>query len=403
MRQIIKRITAGLLTAAFLVSSISGAAPSAAAATLSNSENDDAVTIKNEYVELSVNKENAGYVIKTIEGDILTKTDNNKPLNYRGGEGDTSFATLRINGKNYVYGNTKNGGRFITKPYIDADRIISTWVQDDICVTQTLTLLLDSQDEKLGAVKIDYTVWNTNDVSEGEEGAVNVGARLVLDTQLGAQDYAVYEMMPNDVNGTYIQYTRETEILKEDMSAHFRSLDNNYQPRVVAYGYPDDSGTKPDRMIFGHWYHMAENLWDYEVAGHSFVDTDAAKFKTADSAVAMYWDEDLLAADAKRTYSYYYGIQSNEDVGETDSVKLSVSMDKDYLVLNEDKTGYVDDVVNVQVMIANTLPNSKTRPRMALKLAIDTEYLSILSAQDDNGQMFDYIHVKLQKRPDKSC
>lgn len=389
MKKMLKRITAGLLTAAFLVSSISGAAPSAAAATLSNSEDDNAVTVRNEYVELSVNKKNAGYVIKTIEGDVLTKTDNNKPLNYRGGEGDTSFATLRINGKNYIYGNTKNGGRFITEPYIDADRIISTWVQDDICVTQTLTVLNDSQDEKLGAVKIDYTVWNTNDASEGEAGNVNVGARLVLDSQLGAQDYAVYEMAPNDVNGTYIQYTRETEILKDDMSAHFRSLDNNYQPRVVAYGYPDDSGTKPDRMIFGHWYAMAENLWDYEIIGHSFVDTDAAKYKTADSAVALYWNEESLAADAKRTYSYYYGIQSNEDVGETDSVKLSVSMDKDYLVLNEDKTGYVDDEVSLQVMVSNTLPNSKTRPRMAVKLAIDTDYLSILSAQDDNGQMLD--------------
>ncbi|MBO5371425.1 MAG: fibronectin type III domain-containing protein [Lachnospiraceae bacterium] len=381
MKQIMKRILAGLLIVIFLTGSMSNSMVEVLAATISSLETEDAVTLKNEYVEVSVNKKNAGYVIKTIEGDILTKTDNNKQLNYRGGEGDTSFVTLRINGKNYIYGNTRNGGKFITKPYVDADKIISTWTQDDITVTQTLTMLTDSQDEKLGAVKIEYTVWNTNDASAGEEGAVNVGARLVLDTQLGAQDYAVYEMAPNDVNGTYIQYTRETAFAQNDIAAHFRSLDNNYQPRLVAYGYPDDSGIKPDKLVFGHWYNMAENLWDYEILGDSFVDTDAARYKTADSAIAMYWNESSLGADEKRTYSYYYGIQSNEDVGENDTVKLSVSMDKDYLTLNEEKTGYVDDEIHLQVMVSNTMPNSKTRAKMAVKLAIDTDYLTVLSAE----------------------
>lgn len=386
MKQKLKRIFAGLLLVIFLAGNMNSATMEVLAATISNMETEDAVIIKNEYVELSVNKKNAGYVIKTREGDILTKTDNNKPLNYRGGEGDTSFATLRINGKNYIYGNTKNGGRFLTRPYVDADKIISTWTQDNICVTQTLTVLTDSQEEKLGAVKITYTVWNTNDASMGEEGTVEVGARLVIDTQLGVQDYAVYEMAPTDVNGTYIQYTRETEFAQEDISAHFRSLDNNYQPRVVAYGYPDDSGIKPDKMVFGHWYAMAESLWDFEISQESFVDTDSAKYKTADSAVAMFWNESSLGADEKRTYSYYYGIQSNEDVGENDTVKLSVSMDKDYLVLNEEKTGYVDDEIHLQVMVSNTMPNSKTRAKMAVKLAIDTDYLTVLSAKDDTGQ-----------------
>ncbi len=386
MKQILKRIFAGLLIVFFMTGSMSSSMVEVLAATISSFEKEDAVVIRNEYVELSVNKKNAGYVIKTREGDILTKTDNNKQLNYRGGEGDTSFATLRINGKNYIYGNTKNGGKFLTKPYAEADKIISTWTQDNICVTQTLTVLTDSQDEKLGAVRIEYTVWNTNDVSMGDEGAVNVGARLVLDTQLGAQDYGVYEMAPTKENGTYIQYTRETEFEQKDIAAHFRALDNNYQPRIAAYGYPDDSGIKPDRMVFGHWYPMAQNLWDYELFGDSFVDTDAVKYKTADSAVAMYWNEAALAADEKRTYSYYYGIQSNEDVGENDTVKLSVSMDKDYLVLNDENTGYVDDTINLQVMVSNTMPNSKTRAKMAVKIAIDEEYLSVLSAKDDNGR-----------------
>ena len=145
-------------------------------------DNQEQITLSNQYVQLIVSKNTGGYTLKTLAGDVLTKTDDNKQLLYQGSGGDSSFTTLRVDGRNYIYGSIKNGGEFLVRPYVQNNQVISTWRQDDITVTQTLTLLTDSGEDLLGTVKAEYLIVNTGNRE------LQVGARMVLDTMLGAQD-----------------------------------------------------------------------------------------------------------------------------------------------------------------------------------------------------------------------
>ena len=62
------------------------------------------VTISNQYIKVIVNEENGGYVIATLDGDILKKSDDNAALTHRGEHYDTSFTSFRIDSDEYVFG-----------------------------------------------------------------------------------------------------------------------------------------------------------------------------------------------------------------------------------------------------------------------------------------------------------
>ena len=81
----VKRLTAILLFVAVILSVIPTGFVSAGDA------GDGTVEISNDYIRVTVNKENGGYVISTAEGDILKKSDNNVSLTHRGEYFDTSF------------------------------------------------------------------------------------------------------------------------------------------------------------------------------------------------------------------------------------------------------------------------------------------------------------------------
>ena len=60
--------------------------------------------IANRYIKVVVNNKNGGYVISTLEGDILKKSDNNAALTHRGENYDTSFTSFKIGDDEYVFG-----------------------------------------------------------------------------------------------------------------------------------------------------------------------------------------------------------------------------------------------------------------------------------------------------------
>jgi c-di-AMP phosphodiesterase-like protein len=57
---------------------------------------DDLTEISNQYIKVIVNNKNGGYVISTLEGDILKKSDNNAFLTHRGEYYDTSFTSFKV-------------------------------------------------------------------------------------------------------------------------------------------------------------------------------------------------------------------------------------------------------------------------------------------------------------------
>ena len=66
-------------------------------------------SIDKRYIRVQVSKENGGFVVNTVNGDTLKKSDNNKKLLFHTGEYDTSFVSFRITEadgtqKDYIFG-----------------------------------------------------------------------------------------------------------------------------------------------------------------------------------------------------------------------------------------------------------------------------------------------------------
>ena len=99
-----KRLLAFLLCFALILPMVPAAAFAA---------DDDAFTLDNGYIEVSVSKKNGGFLVNTLEGDLLKKSDNNKKLLYHSGAYDTSFVSFRVgsgaSAKDYLFGGQYDG------------------------------------------------------------------------------------------------------------------------------------------------------------------------------------------------------------------------------------------------------------------------------------------------------
>ena len=98
-----KRWIAWLLCAAMVI----GLVPTMAVSALAD-ELAEAYTLSDDYISVSVSKKNGGFTVRTVEGDRLKKSDNNKELLYHDGQYDTSFVSFRVedgnNYKDYIFG-----------------------------------------------------------------------------------------------------------------------------------------------------------------------------------------------------------------------------------------------------------------------------------------------------------
>ena len=97
-----KRIVSWLLSVAMIL----GLIPTSAVTALASEP--EAETVSDTYISVSVSRKNGGFTIKTVEGDRLKKSDNNKKLLYHDGQYDTSFLSFRVgegeNVKEYLFG-----------------------------------------------------------------------------------------------------------------------------------------------------------------------------------------------------------------------------------------------------------------------------------------------------------
>jgi hypothetical protein len=118
------------------------------------------VTVENEYIRVTVSRENGGYTISTKKGDILKKTDDNKALTHRGENFDTSFTSFQIDGdsgKEYVFGTDYGFLGLASSPVAttsDSAGITSWWSVNDLEITQRIELVNSDSSEQLGTAMI---------------------------------------------------------------------------------------------------------------------------------------------------------------------------------------------------------------------------------------------------------
>ncbi len=317
----------------------------------------DTISLDNGYIKADVSKDNGGFAIYTTEGDKVTKSDNNKMLLFHSDEDDTSFTSFKVTRgttvNEYIFGGTYKGSSKVDVKEANGE-ITATWSVDDITFTQTISLI-NSGSTDHGTVYISYSAKNSGAPAE-------IQARILLDTALGYQDYAYYEI------GEDIPVEQEKTVTLTGKS--FYAVDDLFNPTVTAYtlnAAVDNKECKPYQTTFAHWNNLAATVFDYTPdASMTFTNQYNKKYLTADSAVAMYFDMGKVAKDKSATIATNYGIYSNETVTEEATVAVNLKA-PEAMVLNADKTGYTEDgVFTVETNFKNISNSNYERVRVAV-------------------------------------
>lgn len=303
--------------------------------------------IKDGYVLVQVSTSNGGFYIGTEEGDKLTKSDDNKNLLYPDSNFDTSFTSFRVTRggvtRDYVFGRDYTymglACEKVTVARSASNAITAKWAVDGLEFEQTIALMGADTNEH-GMAYISYKV-----TEKSGAPVENVEARVMMDTALGYQDYAVY--MLGQTDGSYTTVEREQTVSGKDYNNYFFAYDSKTAPTVTAYtvnASVDGEVIVPSKVTFAHWNNLAASVFDYEPSvddPFNFTDPYNLDFMTADSAVALYYPMGNIEASGKgKSVGLYYGVYSNHEA--TDGKVVMNFISSGNMILNDDETAYKD-------------------------------------------------------------
>lgn len=324
-----KRLFSWLLCAAMVI----GLLPTMAVTALAD-ELAEAYTLSDDYISVSVSKKNGGFTVRTVEGDRLKKSDNNKKLLYHDGQYDTSFLSFRVGegnaAKDYIFGGSypSSSGVAVTE---ESGTVKAVWSVDGLTFTQSIALANTSSNES-GMVSLSLSVTN------GSGAAVPVQTRILYDTTLGEQDFGYYQY--NNTSTQKAETISQEKVLTSDIPQQLFATDDPYSPSVLAYSVNNDK--QPTKVAFGHWSHLASTLFDFTpVETLDFTNT-RSEYMTADSAYALYFNLGSVAAGGSTSLNTYYGVFSNHKTPASDSVAVNLTAPV-RLKLNDDKSGFVSE------------------------------------------------------------
>lgn len=381
-----KRLLAWLLTAALAIGLVPATAVSAMAAELS-----DVYVLSDDYISVSVSKKNGGFTIRTVEGDRLKKSDNDKDLLYHDGQYDTSFLSFRVgegtDAKDYIFGGTyrDSSGAVISSAVAVTEEnstIQAVWSVDGLTFTQSVALENTSSNQS-GMVSLSVSVTKTT----GE--AVPVKVRILYDTALGGQDFGYYQYAETSASnlGQTVTIKQET-VLTSDIPAQMFAADDPVSPSIVAYTVSNSSST-PYQAAFGHWSHLASTLFDFTADVTLDFTNTRSEYMTADSACALYFDLGRVGTgeSGAKSLNTFYGVYSNYDTPATDSVAVNLTAPV-RLTLNDQKDGFETvgkGIANFAVTVTFTnIDGESARDLDNLVLAVSSS--RNLRSLTDNGE-----------------
>ena len=311
-----KRLLSWLLCAAMVIGLLPSMVVTALADDLTNGLA-EAYTLSDDYISVSVSKKNGGFTVRTVEGDRLKKSDNNKKLLYHDGQYDTSFLSFRVGegnaAKDYLFGGKYPGSSGVTVTE-ENGTVKAVWSVDGLTFTQSISLANTSSNES-GMVSLSLSVAN------GSGAAVPVQTRILYDTALGEQDFGYYQY--NNTSTQKAETISQEKVLTSDIPQQLFATDDPYSPSVLAYSVNNDK--QPTKVAFGHWSHLASTLFDFTpVETLNFTNT-RSEYMTADSAYALYFNLGSVAAGGSTSLNTYYGVFSNHKTPASDSVAVNLT------------------------------------------------------------------------------
>ena len=310
--------------------------------TFAYAEEIDAVRVHNGIVEYRVNRDNGRYTIHTADGLPNKASDNDKNLLFWYDKPDTSFTTFRIDGEDYIFGNSYgifgSQGGIVSSPVVDGNITTTVWKIKGITVTQKLQLIIDASNPNVGNTKITYSVVNAGDHS------VEIGSRILLDTQLGTNDAS-----PMLVGSSYV--TNESEYVDEGVPSAWKSADEKFAPGVISYGLLSGfDNVAPNRMVIAHWESLSKTKWDFTPNSLINFTSDKNEYGSADSAVALYYNPQTVDVGSEIVFETFYGIGSLSDTYNDANFNFQVNA-PNKLTVNSTGTGYNEESFTVVVNI----------------------------------------------------
>lgn len=269
----------------------------------------ETLSVENEFIKLSVNKgpEDLGrFSIDTTGGDPKNLKDNTQSLIYGQPVPWTSYTTVRIDGRDFVFGGqghklSQRSGQPITfgtvvSQTVQPSSIVTVCRFEDILVTQTLSFIRNASTKVMDTAQISYSAVNEGSVPH------NVGIRIMMDTKLGSNDGAPFRI------GTHAGDS-EQAFQGGALFDYWQAFDDLVSPNVIAQGtiYSAELGIgKPDKLYLANWGTLSDYPWEFPYEqGRSFIRAGETE---KDTALALYWNPAPLEPKKTLQVSTLYGL-----------------------------------------------------------------------------------------------
>jgi len=220
----------------------------------------------------------------------------NYPMPWRG-----TFISVKVGDK--IYSNSvQPKGKIsldeyvVQYPRVEGNAIITRWeLPENLALEQKIEVL-----DNIARIRIKVT--------NSDSSSLSAGVRLHLDTMLGYNDGP-----PIYIYGEGLQ-SYEKEYLESEMGfKYWEAYDLEENPDIVSTGAiknEDLTYTAPSSLILANWKTSMRSAWDYSA--------DNSIPITGDSAVIMYYPEELLLPGESREVVFGYG--RGEGAKETEPV-----------------------------------------------------------------------------------
>ncbi len=271
-------------------------------------DNPNLLSIENEFIKIIVNNdkdyEKGRFAVETTNGNPNNPLDDNQPLIYGRPKPWTSYTTIQIDNKNYIFGEKtlkragKNAlyGKFISQTILNEKIITVYQYEKNIYVKQMLSFFRNPQ------TKVNDTAQITYEITNSDKKNHKIGLRIMLDTMLGINDGAPFRIGEKAIEN-------ESRFIGTDILDYWQTFDNLTSPNIIAQGtlkIIDDSIYPPDKLYLVNWGTLADNPWDFTFQeGRSFIrDGELEK----DTALALYWEPTNIKPNDTKTITTLYGL-----------------------------------------------------------------------------------------------
>lgn len=363
-------------------------------------------SIANDFMKYSINSKTGGFSIETVDGHPQKAFDNNLPLLYKedaARSNGTSFTTVRIDGKDYIFGQEYGWFGIDTKlhePVVsEQNRLLTVaWDIKGYTITQKVSISLDPNNSRAGNIAISYDVQNNNDK------AGTVGIRLLLDNALGSALDSPYVLV-DPRQPTIV----ETEYSGENLSQQIRYVDSLSASDKMAYallsGWSGQENVNVDKVIVGHWVNLANTRYDYTPNPSVDFTNYSNQYLVPDTATAYYWSEKPIEPGGVRISEMLYGIGNFAE--QTQKEHVSIGIQTENVLLTNDKKAYKNNgVFKATVTIDNSVSGARELIEPIVRLSLDEglvfaatntrEYNVQISGGLTIGTVFDIPDVEIR-------